>query len=90
MKALYLYFTGTATSGRGPSPASGVVRSGGVPPVLDEGPLVPIQPGAFSRWMANRDRVIAENAAGLRTGGTGDGAGGRPVRIQRPATERPY
>jgi hypothetical protein len=88
MKALYLYFTGSTAPGRGPSPASGVMRSAAVPPAFDEGPLVPIQPGAFSRWKANRDRVIAENAAGLRSGGSGDAAGRHPVRIQRPAAGR--
>jgi hypothetical protein len=66
MKALYLYFTGTATQGRGSSAPTGDGRPAGVRPTLDEGPLVPIQPGAFSRWMANRDRVVSENAAALR------------------------
>ena len=60
MKALYLYFVDTATAGRGPSSTPDAVR-----PVYDE-PMIPIQPGAFSRWKANRDRVIAENAAALR------------------------
>ncbi len=64
MKALYLYFVDTATPGRGPSSAPDTVR-----PTYDDGPLIPIQPGAFSRWKANRDRVVAENAAALR--GTG-------------------
>ena len=66
MKALYLYFVDTATPGRGPSAGPDAVR-----PVFDEGPpLIPIQPGAFSRWKANRDRVVAENAAALRGIGT--------------------
>jgi hypothetical protein len=60
MRALYLYFADTATPDRGPSSAPGDVR-----PVYD-GPLIPIQPGAFSRWKANRDRVVAENAAAVR------------------------
>lgn len=64
MRALYLYFVDTATPGRGPSTAPESVR-----PVYD-GPLIPIQPGAFSRWKANRDRVVAENAAALRNAGT--------------------
>ena len=65
MRALYLYFADTANPGRGPSKARDDTR-----PVYDEGPLIPIQPGAFSRWMANRDRVVAENAAALRGPGT--------------------
>ena len=64
MQALYLYFVDTATPGRGPSPAPDGVR-----PEYDDRPLIPIQPGAYSRWKANRDRVVAENAAALR--GTG-------------------
>lgn len=74
MKALYLYFVDTATPGRGPSP-----RPEGVRPVYDE-PMIPIQPGAFSRWKANRDRVIAENAAALR----GTSLGVRTERSARP------
>lgn len=70
MKALYLYFTGTATQGRGASSPAGERPPAADPRILDEGPLVPIQPGAFSRWMANRDRVIAENTAALRAGVT--------------------
>jgi hypothetical protein len=60
MRALYLYFADTATPGRGPSSAPDGVR-----PVYDA-PLIPIQPGAFSRWKTNRDRVVAENAAAVR------------------------
>ena len=60
MRALYLYFADTAEPGRGPSTA----RDGAQP--AHGGPFIPIQPGAFSRWMANRDRVVAENAAALR------------------------
>lgn len=67
MKALYLYFAGTATQGRGSSPAPGDGRTAADPHAIDEGPLVPIQPGAFSRWMANRDRAVSENAATLRS-----------------------
>lgn len=74
MKALYLYFVDTATPGRGPSSTPGAVR-----PVYDE-PMIPIQPGAFSRWKANRDRVIAENAAALR----GTSLGVRTERSARP------
>jgi hypothetical protein len=64
MRALYLYFADTATPGRGPSTAPDDVR-----PVYD-GPFIPIQPGAFSRWKANRDRVVAENAAPVRNAGS--------------------
>ena len=60
MQPLYLYFVDTATPGRGPSSAPDDVRPG-----YDDGPLISIQPGAFARWKANRDRVVAENAAGL-------------------------
>ena len=74
MKAMYLYFVDTATPGRGPSSTPESVR-----PVYDE-PMIPIQPGAFSRWKANRDRVVAENAAALR----GTSLGVRTERSARP------
>jgi hypothetical protein len=64
MRALYLYFADTANPGRGPSTARDGASS-----EYDDGPLIPIQPGAFSRWKANRDRVVAENAAALRGAG---------------------
>ena len=70
MKALYLYFAGTAEQGRTGSPAPGT-RPATHATMIDEGPLVPIQPGAFSRWMANRDRVVTQNAASLRRGADG-------------------
>ncbi len=57
---LYLYFAETAESDGERSSGGGGSRP------VDEGPLVPIQPGAFSRWKANRDRVVAENAAAFR------------------------
>ena len=78
MRALYLYFADTANAGRGPSTARDGAR-----PVYDDGPLIPIQPGAFSRWKANWDRVVAENAAALRGPRTR-----APLRrpIVRPAT----
>ena len=63
MRALYLYFADTAEPGRGPSTTRDDAR-----PAYD-GPFIPIQPGAFSRWKANRDRVVAENAAALRGAG---------------------
>lgn len=59
MRALYLYFAETDQPSRESSSGGG-----GRPP--HDGPLVPIQPGAFSRWMANRQRVVAENAAAYR------------------------
>lgn len=59
MQPLYLYFVDTATPGRG-----GSSTPDGVRPEHGNGPLISIQPGAFSRWKANRDRVVAENAAG--------------------------
>ncbi len=77
MKALYLYFKGTATQGRRSSPASADGRPAGEPQMIDEGPLVPIQPGAFSRWMANRDRVVSENARAL-----GANSGPRPRGVR--------
>jgi len=64
MRALYLYFADTANPGSPPSTARDGAR-----PEYDDGPLIPIQPGAFSRWKANRDRVVAENAAALRGAG---------------------
>ena len=75
MRALYLYFADTAAPDRGPSSTGDAVK-----PVYDE-PLIPIQPGAFSRWKANRDRVVAANAAALR--GTQ-----RPVARPRPERAR--
>jgi hypothetical protein len=60
MRALYLYFAEPAEPDRDrPSDGGGSRR-------IEEGPLVPIQPGAYSRWRANRDRVVAENSAALR------------------------
>ena len=56
---LYLYF---ATPRR---PAEPLVHDDGVRPVYDEA-TDPDPAGAFSRWMANRDRVVAANAAALR------------------------
>lgn len=80
MRALYLYFVDTATPGRGPSSAPDGVR-----PTYDDGPLIPILPGAFSRWKANRDRVVAENAAAIRGTDTDS-----PLRrsLQRSEQER--
>jgi hypothetical protein len=60
MRALYLYFAEPAEPYRDRSIEGGGSRR------IDEGPLVPIQPGAYSRWRTNRDRVVAENAAALR------------------------
>jgi hypothetical protein len=59
MRALYLYFAEAAD----PSDERSSVAGGSRP--IDR-PPVPIQPGAFARWKANRDRVVAENAAALR------------------------
>ena len=60
MRALYLYFAEPAEpDGDRPSPG------GGSRPAND-GRGIPIQPGAYSRWKANRDRVVAENSAALR------------------------
>jgi hypothetical protein len=60
MRALYLYFAEPAEPDRDES-----THGGGSRPV-NEGPRIPIQPGAYSRWKANRDRVVSENAAALR------------------------
>ena len=73
MRALYLYFSEPAEPDRDRSS-----HGGGSRPV-DERPLVPIQPGAFSRWKANRDRVVAENAAAFRSA-IGETAPRRPPR----------
>jgi hypothetical protein len=59
MRALYLYFAEPAEPDRDSSTVGGAWRP------VHEGPLVPIQPGAYSRWKANRDRVVSENAAAL-------------------------
>jgi hypothetical protein len=71
MRALYLYFAETARPSRDGSPT-------GVGQAVDDGPLIAIQPGAFSRWKANRDRVVAENRAAL-----GGAVGGSAVRRSR-------
>ena len=56
--------------------------------VLDDEPLTPIQPGAFSRWMANRERdaVDARDARSIEHDGdapiaavSAAGAAGRPI-----------
>jgi hypothetical protein len=60
MRALYLYFAEPAEPDRDRSTDGGRARR------IEEGALVPIQPGAYSRWRTNRDRVVAENAAALR------------------------
>lgn len=57
MRALYLYFAETPNPGRRPSSATGAGRA------ADDEPLTPIRPGAFSRWMANRERAAGEAAA---------------------------
>ncbi len=54
MRALYLYFADTAAPGRGPTTASDDARP------MYEVPLTPIKPGAFSRWMASRERAAAD------------------------------
>jgi len=54
MRALYLYFADTATPGRGPTTAADDARP------MYEVPLTPIKPGAFSRWMASRERAAAD------------------------------
>jgi hypothetical protein len=60
MRALYLYFAEPV------EPDHDRPSEGGGSRPIEEAPLVPIQPGAYSRWKANRDRVVAENAAALR------------------------
>ena len=75
MRALYLYFAEPAEPERD-RPSDG----GGSRPVND-GPHIPIQPGAYSRWKANRDRVVAENAAAFR-----GAANNVTVRSIRPET----
>jgi cytochrome c1 len=75
MRALYLYFAETAHTSTDPSSPNAESR------LADDGPLVPIQPGAFARWMANRDRVVAENAAALQSAVTDS-----PLRRRPEAT----
>lgn len=53
MRALYLYFADTATPGDGPTTAPDDARP------MYEVPLTPIKPGAYSRWMASRERAAA-------------------------------
>lgn len=78
MRALYLYFAETAR------PSGDRPRSIGDDRPVDDGPLIPIKPGAFSRWMANRER----DAAGPR--GTEGHAvtGSAPQRRPIPAATR--
>jgi hypothetical protein len=73
MRALYLYFAEPAQPD-GERPSGG----GGSRPT-DDGPHIPIQPGAYSRWKANRDRVVADNSAALRAA-IGVTAPRRPLR----------
>ena len=61
MRALYLYFAEPAEPERDRSTDGGGSRT------PSEGPHIPIQPGAYSRWKANRDRVVAENAGAFRS-----------------------
>jgi hypothetical protein len=60
MRALYLYFAEPV------EPDSDRSTIGGGSRPVNEGPRIPIQPGAYSRWKANRDRVVSENSAALR------------------------
>ena len=57
MRALYLYFLETADTDRRRSSMNDAM------PLVDDGPLTPIQPGAFSRWMASREREAREGKA---------------------------
>ena len=61
MRALYLYFAEPIEPDHD-RPSEG----GGSRPVTERR-YVPIQPGAYSRWKANRDRVVSENAAAFRS-----------------------
>ena len=63
MRALYLYFMETANDRRSSSPTENM-------PSVDDGPLTPIEPGAFSRWMTSRERDARE---GKVTRGAGAG-----------------
>ena len=86
MRALYLYFADAAEPGRDPSSEADGVRPAedGVRPV-DGGELVPIRPGAFSRWMASRKREASEAAHVARNRRVVDVA---PVRRVRPEPAR--
>ena len=77
MRALYLYFADTATPGRGPTTAPEDARP------MYEVPLTPIKPGAFSRWMASRERAVAEEAEAAR--GNLNTTPHRPVQERKPA-----
>jgi hypothetical protein len=59
MRALYLYFAETARPSRDRSPT-------GIGQAVDDGPLIPIQPGAFSRWMVVRERAARVTSATVR------------------------
>ena len=66
MRALYLYFVETADTDRRSSSATDGL------PQVDDGPLTPIQPGAFSRWMASRGRVVDEARVSKLTRGAAE------------------
>ena len=77
MRALYLYFADTAAPGRGPTTAPEDARP------MYEVPLTPIRPGAFSRWMASRER----NAAADGESRSDVGATNGPRRLGVPNAE---
>jgi hypothetical protein len=76
MRALYLYFAETARPSRDRSPTTGIGQA------VDAGPLIPIQPGAFSRWMVSRERAARDASASV-----GDAFAGPAPR--RPQTSDP-
>jgi hypothetical protein len=74
MRALHLYFAETADpDSRSSSATDGM-------PLVDDGPLTPIQPGAFSRWMASRERTVAEFTK-VRSAFDGSQLASRPYRL---------
>jgi hypothetical protein len=82
MRALYLYFAEAADPGRDPSSeADGARLADRTVRPPDGGELVPIRPGAFSRWMASRKREASEAAHAARNRRVVDVA---PVRRARP------
>jgi hypothetical protein len=76
MRALYLFFADTADPDLGRSSTTEATR------LVDDEPLTPIEPGAFSRWMASRERLAAEarDAKVIRLADIGAPGHSRPAR----------
>ena len=79
MRALYLYFAETANTDRRSSSATKNTPQG------DDGPLTRIEPGAFSRWMASREREAGADRDDKVTRGAADTRAPRRSSAEREA-----